>query len=59
MTEREKALEEILLNLFDEHFFGVELEWNYNSGVSLLKKDPELYVKLCQFVPEAVLSKKV
>lgn len=55
MTEREHLLEDILTQLIKKHFFGKSLEWGYLHDQGLLDIDPQLYVKLCQVVPDAVL----
>lgn len=55
MTEREHLLEGALNELIKKHFFGKRLEWGYRDDAGLLDLDPELYVKLCRVVPDAVL----
>lgn len=55
MTEREHLLEAVLNELIKKHFFGKRLEWGYRNDVGLLDMDPELYIRLCQLIPDAVL----
>ena len=58
MTEREKNLETILMQLLTEHFYSVDLDWSYNEGNSLKSKDIELYLQIARELPEAILFHK-
>lgn len=56
-TKRELQLEEVLIDLLNTHFFSKELEWSWNEGYSLLEKDPDLYRKIKNLLPEVITSK--
>ena len=58
MTEREKNLEMILVQLLTQHFYSTDLEWGYIDGNSLKSKDIELYLQIAQEVPQAILHHK-
>jgi hypothetical protein len=57
MSEREKQLETILMQLFESHFFGKELEWSHIEGKGLLDVDRELYIQLLYHVPQIMHNK--
>ena len=58
MTEREKNLEMILVQLLTQHFYSTDLEWSYIDGKSLKSEDIELYLQIAQEVPQAILHHK-
>lgn len=58
MTERERNLEVILKQLLTQHFFGVDLEWNYSDGYNLKNRDIELYLQIAKELPEVILFHK-
>ena len=58
MTEREKNLEMILVQLLTQHFHSTDLEWSYIDGKSLKSEDIELYLQIAQEVPQAILHHK-
>ena len=59
MTEREKNLEAILMQLLTQHFYSVDLEWGYTDGNNLKSKDIELYIQIAKELPEAILFHKL
>ncbi len=40
-SKREMQLEEVLIDLLNDHFFSEGLEWSWNEGYSLLEKRPK------------------
>lgn len=58
MTEREKNLEAILMQLLTQHFYSVDLDWGYTEGNTLKSKDIELYLQIAKELPEAILFHK-
>lgn len=56
-SKREMQLEEVLIDLLNDHFFSEGLEWSWNEGYSLLEKDPDLYRKIKNLLPEVISNK--
>lgn len=56
-SKREMQLEEVLIDLLNEHFFSRELEWNWTEGRTLLDQDPDLYRKINKLLPEIIDNK--
>ena len=57
MTEREKNLEAILMELLTKHFYRTDLTWQYRE-VSLKDIDIELYLQIAKELPDAILFHK-
>lgn len=56
-SHRELQLEYVLRQLVDNHFFGKELEWGWIEGTTICSIDNDLWLKICQLLPE-VINKK-
>lgn len=56
-SKREMQLEEVLIDLLNDHFFSKELEWGWKEGTTLLEVEPDLYRKIKNLLPEVISSK--